>query len=149
MLLEDWWVLFRTWKGNSDSVVIVMGDFIGCTLDDALPGYSQLGGFPSGNNKILDLCYFRVTDAYCVHQIPPQGAQITADCNCFQRRQKSMEKSAEKHRACFDRTDWDTFFYASEGLNEITKAISTYTAYCEMSASPSKTSNAIQTTNPE
>ena len=57
-----------------DTPVLIMGDFNSCKLDCVLPSFEQCVDVPTRREKVLDLCYGNINNAYTARVQPPIGA---------------------------------------------------------------------------
>ncbi|KAK0130744.1 hypothetical protein N1851_034591 [Merluccius polli] len=57
-----------------DAPVLIMGDFNSCKLDCVLPSFEQYVDVPTRREKVLDLCYGNINNAYTARVQPPIGA---------------------------------------------------------------------------
>ena len=122
-------------------------------LQKTLPNFYQYVSCPTRRDKILDLCYGSIKNAYKSVSLPPLGS---ADHNCVhllpiyktalkkervQTRDVKVwtEDSTLCLQECFDCTDWDTFKNTCDDLDELTDVCCSYAVFCKDMIIPSKT----------
>ena len=138
---------------NPDSLVIVLGDFNKGNLTQELPKYRQFIKCPTREGNTLDHCYSTISKAYhavpraalghsdhvMVHLIPAYRQKLKR-CKPVVRTSKQWTSEAmEDLRACLDCTDWDMFMTASNSLDELTEAVTSYISFCEDCCIPTRT----------
>ena len=79
------------------------------------------------------------TDHAMVHLIPAYRQKLK-HCKPAVRTSKQWTSEAmEDLRACLDSTDWDMFMTASNSLDELTEAVTSYISFCEDCCIPTRT----------
>ncbi|XP_035286690.1 uncharacterized protein LOC118234332 [Anguilla anguilla] len=140
-------------RTNSDSFVIVLGDFNKGNLSHELPKYHQLIKCPTREENTLDHCYSTINHAYhaipraalghsdhiIVHLIPAYRQKLKLCKPVVRTSKKWTSEAMEDLRTCLDCTDWDVFRTATISLDEYTEAVTSYISFCEDSCVPSRT----------
>ena len=128
-------------NANSDSVVIVVGDFNHTCLSKALPRYKQHVDCSTRKDKTLDHCYTVYKGAYhasaraslgksdhnTVILIPAYRQKLKTVKPVKKTVKKWSPESTEALRGCFECKDWNVFEHACTDLDEYTDAVNTQT----------------------
>lgn len=139
---------------SPDAPNLILGDMNHCSLKKTLRDFHQYVTCPTRQNKILDMCYGNVKDAYKSVPLPPLGA---SDHNCvhlfpvyrtalkrgkvqsIQIKNWSDENACETLKGLFESTDWDMFKESSADINELTDVVTSWSLYCENTVIPQRT----------
>lgn len=101
----------------------------------------------------MDHCYTTVSCAYhtvtraplghsdhaMVHLIPAYRQKLKLCKPVVRKSKKWTSEAVEDLQACFDCTDWDVFRTATNNLDELTEAVTSYISFCEESCIPTRT----------
>ncbi|XP_075911483.1 uncharacterized protein LOC142906815 [Petromyzon marinus] len=140
-------------RANPDSLVIVLGDFNKGNLSHELPKYIQFIKCPTREGNTLDHCYTTVSRAYhavpraalghsdhaMVHLIPAYRQKLKLCKPAVRTSKQWTSEAVEDLRACLDCTDWDMFTTATNSLDELTEAVTSYISFCEDCCIPTRT----------
>lgn len=138
---------------SPDSPKIILGDFNHCRLENSLPNYCQAIDKPTRGENILDRCYCSIQNAYkcivrppiglsdhnVVHLLPKYRQKLKTQKPAKKIVQVWNNEATEKLQTCFQISDWDVFFEASDNLNGIADTINDYVVFCQNLHVQSKT----------
>ena len=130
---------------SPDSPKIILGDFNHCHLEISMPNYCQVVDKPTRGENILDRCYCSIPDAYkstvrpgiglsdhnVVHLLPKYRQKLKTHKVVKKEVQVWNNEAIEKLQTCFQITDWDVLFCASDNINEIADTINAYVVFCQ------------------
>ena len=130
---------------SPDSPKIILGDFNHCHLENSMPNYCQVVDKPTRGENILDRCYCSIPDAYkstvrpgiglsdhnVVHLLPKYRQKLKMHKVVKKEVQVWNNEAIEKLQTCFQITDWDVLFCASDNINEIADTINAYVVFCQ------------------
>lgn len=130
-----------------------LGDFNHCNLKKSLRTYEQyVTCSTTQKNTMLDLCYSSVSGAYKSLPMPSFGASYHDSVYLMpvykpvfrrlEREERTVkiwsEASISSLQACFECTDWQSFYDGCDDMNELTDTVSSYITFCVDSVIPSK-----------
>ncbi len=136
-----------------DAPNFILGDFNHVSLKKTVPNFYQYVSCPTRWDKILDLCYGSVKEAYKSSPLPPLGS---GDHNCVHllpthrtvlKREKVQTKDIKDWteesvlclQECYDCTDWNMFIEAcGDDLDELADVTCSYAAFCRDMIIPCK-----------
>ena len=147
---------------HPDAPVIIVGDFISCTLDGVLPSFQQHVTCPTCHNKTIELCYSSVDDANTSQCLPyleradnsivhlrPKYRQKLKSVPPVKRQVKVCSTDAvEQLKGCYACTDWDVLFEGINDINENTDILIVYVKFCQDSVIPENTVTVYPNTKP-
>lgn len=130
---------------NPDSAILILGDFNGCDISGDLPNFKQYVNCSTRNDKILDLCFCNIADAYRARKLPPLGKSdhnvvllMPTYKQALKRNPKTVKQvkvwndaTSDKLSGCFACTDWSVFQEACSDLSELVDTVSSYILFCE------------------
>ena len=140
-------------KKCNEGVNILVGDFNNCDISSHIPNYYQFVNCTTRAEKMLDLVYCNIRNAYKVIKRAPLGNSDhnmlfcmpsykqklkTQNCKTVQIKQWSDE-SIDSLRACFDCTNWDTLLDDNTDIDTNVDVLTCYIQFCVDLLVPTKT----------
>ncbi len=138
---------------SPDAPNFILGDMNHCSLSKTLRNFYQYVTCPTRGNKILDLCYGNIKNAFKSLPLPPLGA---SDHNCvhlitvyrtalkrgkmqyIQYRDWNDNDACQTLQGLLDSTDWGMFMESSNDIDELTDVVTSWIKYCESTVIPEK-----------
>ena len=135
-----------------DSVILTLGDFNHTSLDRCLPHHTQYVTTPTRKDKIIDLFYCNVKDAYQSHSLPPLGDSDHFMLSMYPKYRPILktkkvesklikcwsEESCLELQGCFDCTNWSIFIESCQDLDDLLFIVNSYIHFCENMIVPQK-----------
>ena len=135
-----------------NGIKLLLGDFNDCDIKRLIPSYQQCVKCSTREDKMLDLVFCNIKDAYRVIKRPPLGNSDhnmlyclptykqkfkSQSCRKIQVKQWSDE-NVDLLRSCFECTDWDILYDANASLDENVDTFTCYLNFCIDMLVPSK-----------
>ena len=136
----------------SNGINIILGDFNGCEIEKLIPNYYQYVKCTTRQDKILDLIFCNIKNAYKVIKRPPLGSSDHNMLYCIPiyRQKYKTQKCKKVHvkqwtdesvntlKACFECTEWDLLFDDEVCLDDNVDVITSYLKFCTDMIIPTK-----------
>lgn len=146
-----------------DAFIAISGDFNHVTLDSALPCFYQYVNCNTRQNRIIDLLYANIKDAYTATPLPPLGRsdhnlvflqplytpRVRRDPVTKITVKKFSPEVDEVMRDCLASTDWSVFQQSwGEDIDGLAHCYSDYLNFCEDIVVPTKTVHCFPNNKP-
>ena len=128
-----------------DAVIVITGDLNHCSIDSCLPNFTQYVKEPTRKDKLLDLCYCNVKNAYKSLRLPPLANSdhcmtlLLPKYRSVLKRNKPEKKimsilteaGRERLQDCFECTDWNLFIESCKDIETLNETVTEYIKFCE------------------
>lgn len=129
---------------SPEQSVFILEDVNSCDLSTFLPALHQYVDCLTRLSHILDKCYGNIVDGYkaicclplgksdhsVVHLFPRYRAKIKQEKPIVKQVHLWTEQSKEQLKDCFEQTDWQLFFNASDNVHDITSYLNLCESNC-------------------
>ena len=146
-------IVIKTENDNPDAIKIVTGDFNSCQFDKCIPVYQQYINFATRDDKLLDLFYCNIPNAYITRKLHCLGISDHNMCLCmpvYKQKLKLCKPTTQTVYVwddcvkdvllgCMECTDFNVLFDENTCLDRNVDVLTSYLQFCVNMIVPSKT----------